>query len=499
MGAVVATTMLWTLSMQLPRDLTTGVGLRQHRSVASVRRVRVGDLEDIAVDLYPERLFSTDWRTKVQDDELFHLGVLHRACMALNTSVIPWNYGLPGVGPSSLVNETDAAVVQRLRQCPDIDVFLPSDLHGHGYCEDAVAYTKYLRSRMLPSWVFRATFTDPATGNAVRYHDLCPHTPVVVFNRYWDGIVLENDWPKHKKVFVMPNIEMGQLVAKDYWAADVILCKTAICARYLHKWMRQQGNPNGTKVFFTRHVSSDATAEARAVSKQDVFATKNFDDVVFTHVAGKSIHKGTTRILDCWFSRPDFPTVNIYMGDSLYNGFFKGYQERIATAKNIQMAGQHLDAHDFSKVIADASFFLCASTMEGYGHYINQARAAGGLIISTDVPPMNELVTPSSGVLIPAKRSSHPDQLLSGGGKLEHSLRDVVGYIAEYDSKGTCDAVEQVLRMTASERRQKAERAYQQYLYDVWFFAQRMKELRAYARGERSTVETDPADVGQLP
>ncbi|KAJ0388708.1 hypothetical protein P43SY_011221 [Pythium insidiosum] len=100
---------------------------------------------------------------------------------------------------------------------------------------------------MLPSWVFRATFVDPTTGTRVSYHDLCPHTPVVVFNRYWDDIVLGKDWPKHKKVFVMPNIEMGQLVAKDYWAADVILCKTAICARYLDKWMRQQGNPNQTK------------------------------------------------------------------------------------------------------------------------------------------------------------------------------------------------------------------------------------------------------------
>ncbi|GLD98362.1 hypothetical protein PINS_up007059 [Pythium insidiosum] len=414
-------------------------------------------------------------------------------------SVVPWNYGLEGETTALLGNESDPNVVERLRQCPDVDVFIPGGIRGHGYCEDAVAYTKYLQSRMLPAWVFRATFTDPATGNAIRYHDLCPHTPVVVFNRYWDGIVLENDWPKHKKVFVMPNIEMGQLVAKDYWAADVILCKTAICARYLHKWMRQQGNPNGTKVFFTRHVSSDATAEARAVSKQDVFATKNFDDVVFTHVAGGSVHKGSSRVLDCWFSRPDFPPLYVYMSDSLYNGMYKGYHARVEAAENVHMQGKQLDAQAFSKAMAAASFFLCASTMEGYGHYINQARAAGGLIISTDVPPMNELVTPSSGVLIPAKRSSHPDQLLSGGGKLEHSLRDVVGYIAEYDSKGTCDAVEQVLRMTASERRQKAERAYQQYLYDVWFFAQRMEELRAYARGERSTVETDPADVGQLP
>ncbi|KAJ0389488.1 hypothetical protein P43SY_010352 [Pythium insidiosum] len=125
------------------------------------------------------------------------------------------------------------------------------------------------------------------------------------------------------------------------------------------------------------------------------------------------------------------------MSDSLYNGMYKRYQSRVQEAKNIHMQGKQLDAQAFSKAMAAASFFLCASTMEGYGHYINQARAAGGLIISTDVPPMNELVTPTSGVLIPATRSTHPDQLLSGGGKLEHSLRDVIGYIADYDSKAT--------------------------------------------------------------
>lgn len=37
---------------------------------------------------------------------------------------------------------------------------------------------------------------------------------------------------------------------------------------------------------------------------------------------------------------------------------------------------------------------ICASEREGFGHYINEARAAGAFIISTDHPPMNEFVTP---------------------------------------------------------------------------------------------------------
>ncbi|KAJ0389130.1 hypothetical protein P43SY_011581 [Pythium insidiosum] len=133
LGAAVVATMLWTLSVQLPG----GGGHSRRRSVSPLRRVRVGELEDVAVELYPDSVFATDWRDKVSNDELFHLGVLHRTCMRLNESVIPWNYGLGDVGSASLVNSSDADVVRKLRECPDVDVFLPSGLHGHGYCEDA--------------------------------------------------------------------------------------------------------------------------------------------------------------------------------------------------------------------------------------------------------------------------------------------------------------------------------------------------------------------------
>jgi glycosyltransferase involved in cell wall biosynthesis len=37
---------------------------------------------------------------------------------------------------------------------------------------------------------------------------------------------------------------------------------------------------------------------------------------------------------------------------------------------------------------------ICASEREGFGLYLDEARAVGAYIISTDHPPMNELVTP---------------------------------------------------------------------------------------------------------
>jgi hypothetical protein len=48
---------------------------------------------------------------------------------------------------------------------------------------------------------------------------------------------------------------------------------------------------------------------------------------------------------------------------------------------------------------------LCLSQVEGFGHYINESRAMGALIITVDAPPMNELVDEDCGILITPSES----------------------------------------------------------------------------------------------
>jgi hypothetical protein len=38
--------------------------------------------------------------------------------------------------------------------------------------------------------------------------------------------------------------------------------------------------------------------------------------------------------------------------------------------------------------------------VEGYGHYINEGRSVGAVVVTTDYPPMNELVSERDGFLI---------------------------------------------------------------------------------------------------
>jgi hypothetical protein len=135
-------------------------------------------------------------------------------------------------------------------------------------------------------------------------------------------------------------------------------------------------------------------------------------------------------------------------------------------------------------MIAETAFFLCTSVHEGYGHYINQARASSAVIVTTDVPPMNELLSQQSGLLIPSNRLTIDQQLMGGDFKGEHGLRDVEGMTAGFEGDGVCRAVETVLDMTPEQRELMAVRARKQYLIDMNFFAAKMQELRALARGD---------------
>lgn len=94
---------------------------------------------------YPDAVFKTDWSQKIKESDILHEAALHRGCVRHKNSVVSWEFGRTEQDEKQdllqLVNESDPRLLEKLRQCPDVDVFLPEGLRSFGYCEDAVAYT----------------------------------------------------------------------------------------------------------------------------------------------------------------------------------------------------------------------------------------------------------------------------------------------------------------------------------------------------------------------
>lgn len=337
---------------------------------------------------------------------------------------------------------------------------------------------------MLPRWVFTDVFYD-ATGRGVTYDEICPKTPIIYFNHYWDGIP---ELSTNKPLFLMPNIEMYELRETHLWRADVVLCKTLSCQNRVTQWYKQEGNPRNTQVFYTKHTTSDVAHFSRyrmqKFNESATMNTKDFKNVRYVHTAGSSSWKGTKTILRCWMTRRSLPPLDLYIRLENFQSMFDArHLAFIRKNPNIRVKLDKVDVMQFGRIMTESAFFLCPSQMEGYGHYINQARAAGGVIITTQAEPMNELV-PSKDMGVYVKTTiDYDDQTFLGGAfNGPHGLRDVDGLIAKFDPESLCAAVDRVGEISELERAVKATRIRQQYHEDTKFYAAAMDKLREFAR-----------------
>lgn len=87
---------------------------------------------------------------EVDSADLLHMSLLQEICLDSQDAIIPWQYGAPRNASDQdttddrrlLVRRSDLNLIEALKDCPDVDVFVPGGLRSHGYCEDGAAYTK---------------------------------------------------------------------------------------------------------------------------------------------------------------------------------------------------------------------------------------------------------------------------------------------------------------------------------------------------------------------
>jgi glycosyltransferase involved in cell wall biosynthesis len=115
------------------------------------------------------------------------------------------------------------------------------------------------------------------------------------------------------------------------------------------------------------------------------------------HVAGRSEFKGTAALIACWRRHPEWPMLTVVGRSEMIPGDLPAN----VTAHRGLLTDEALRA-----LQNDAWLHLQPSEAEGFGHCIVEALSVGGVVISTDAPPMTEVVTPATGFLVPWTHSS---------------------------------------------------------------------------------------------
>src|SRR5690606_13048298 len=114
----------------------------------------------------------------------------------------------------------------------------------------------------------------------------------------------------------------------------------------------------------------------------------------FLHVAGASTLKGTDTLLEVWSAHPEWPALTVVQRD----------RRTIRAPANVQILDGYLPDAELRELQNACGVHLCPSMGEGWGHYIVEAMSCGAVVVATDGPPMNELVQPGRGVLVPYSR-----------------------------------------------------------------------------------------------
>jgi glycosyltransferase involved in cell wall biosynthesis len=125
-------------------------------------------------------------------------------------------------------------------------------------------------------------------------------------------------------------------------------------------------------------------------------------DMTFLHSAGASRWKGTSAVITAWSRHPEWPRLIVIRSPSWYDG--KSVPEE-QQAANIEYLTQRLDDRTWQGYQNSCEVHLCPSEAEGFGHLIVEAMSCGAVVVTTDGPPMNELVTKDRGVLVSHSRS----------------------------------------------------------------------------------------------
>lgn len=192
---------------------------------------------------------------------------------------------------------------------------------------------------------------------------------------------------------------------------------------------------------------------------QEKIMTKHWN--VLLHSAGEHHWKQTDSIIKAWQKYENLPLIIITCTNQCLRNI-EDLLKKGGYPKNMYLHKKLLEYDEFITVKNKIGIHLCPSIVEGYGHYINEARKIKSLVITTDMPPMNELIDESSGILI--KCSSY------GTKKNGTSLC----FVTENE---IYDAVMKAYNMSIEDKKKLVDNAYSKFVEDTSTFETSIIEM----------------------
>lgn len=184
-------------------------------------------------------------------------------------------------------------------------------------------------------------------------------------------------------------------------------------------------------------------------------AVTGFDTV--GHFKGKATYRLSDKVVNIWKRRQDFRKLMLHMYSNdmaffSHPGWF--------SCGNMEMKIGLMQPSQYFQEIKDAGIQICTSVYEGFGHYINECRAMGGVAIAIDAAPMNELVDESCGYLI----------------KPEDTQKILAATAHLVSEEAIEECLERVFSASPEELQEKGRNARKRYEEDYYAFKQNLFE-----------------------
>ena len=120
--------------------------------------------------------------------------------------------------------------------------------------------------------------------------------------------------------------------------------------------------------------------------------------LIYFHPAGKSWMKNTAILIATWRNNPQWPDLYITCADHCISNANINILDR-TLCKNIHFY-ELLPKKEFIKLQKHAGFVILPSACEGFGHSLYESIENGNLLITTDIPPINEFFTDMKNCLL---------------------------------------------------------------------------------------------------